>query len=163
MTESTGGLELIASMTTPAVLLLGNAMLVLSTNQRLQAILTRLRELDAAVHGEAAVGGTTSPGARLPEGLVRELGRRQRRRERLAHRALLSFYLSGALFVVMVLFIGASGLGWSPGAAASVVTALLGCLVLLAGVVQLAAETWVGIGTTDEQFRALLGEDRRER
>lgn len=159
MTDAIGGLELIASMTTPAVLLLGNAMLVLSTNQRLQAILARLRELDTVIHGEAPVGAGM-PGARIPGPLAVELARRQRRRERLAHRALLSFYLSGALFVVMVLFIGASGLGWAAGAAASVMTALLGCLVLLLGVVQLAAETWMGIGATDEQFRALLGEDR---
>ncbi len=50
--QLTDGLPVLAAMATPAVLLLANAMLVLSTNQRLQAIFQRVRETELTIAGE---------------------------------------------------------------------------------------------------------------
>ncbi|MFQ5689257.1 MAG: DUF2721 domain-containing protein [Gemmatimonadota bacterium] len=146
------GFELIASMATPAVLLLGNAMLILSTNQRLQSILKRLRELEERLER----GELSDPdGSGLDRGRFRSLAARHRRRARFAHRALLALYLSGGLFILVVLLIGAAGLGAEGSGLLAIGAALIGCVLLLAGIAQLAAETWLGISATDEQFRAL--------
>lgn len=56
--EMAFGLSVLAGMATPAVLLLANAMFILSTIQRLQAILARVRETELAMVGEAATAET---------------------------------------------------------------------------------------------------------
>ena len=81
-------LAVFAAMATPAVLLLANAMLILSTNQRLQAVLQRLREAE-----EMFLGQFDSEIAGAIEHELEAHGRRAR----LAHRALLALYAASAL------------------------------------------------------------------
>lgn len=45
------GIGVLATTATPAALLLADAMLILSTNQRLQAILERVRETELTMAG----------------------------------------------------------------------------------------------------------------
>ena len=47
------GITVLATMATPAVLLLANAMMILSTNQRPQSILDRVRETELTIAGES--------------------------------------------------------------------------------------------------------------
>ena len=51
-TQLGDGIAILAAMATPVVLLLANAMLILSTNQRLQSILDRVRETELAIAGK---------------------------------------------------------------------------------------------------------------
>ncbi len=59
MELATEGLEVLAAMAAPAVLLLGNAMLILSTNQRLQNVLDHVRETELSIIGRDAVPETS--------------------------------------------------------------------------------------------------------
>ncbi len=62
--QMTEGLPVLAAMATPAVLLLANAMLILSTNQRLQAIFRRVRETELSIAGADAASEIATPGER---------------------------------------------------------------------------------------------------
>ncbi len=93
--ELEGEVAVLAAMAAPAVLLLGNAMLILSTNQRLQNILERVRETELTMVGQDA-----APEISDLE-LLNELLLTHARRARYAHRALLSFYTSTGLFMLM--------------------------------------------------------------
>ena len=64
MELATDGLEVLAAMAAPAVLLLGNAMLILSTNQRLPGVLDRVPEPELAIVGRDAGLGTADPTSR---------------------------------------------------------------------------------------------------
>lgn len=97
-------MEVIAAMATPSVLLLGNAMLILSTNQRLQAILLRVQENEMALREWA--------GSEVSADLRRELIAHGRR-ARLAHRALLSLYAAAATLLVMIVALGVSPYGFA--------------------------------------------------
>lgn len=151
--QGMNGAGLVASMATPAVLLLANAMLILSTHQRLQSILERIRELRGQ-NAERVRGRASGEGAAAGEAdaeAVHLLAHRHLRREVLAHRALLSFYLSSGLFILLVLAVGLGGLGAVEGEGIPVAFGLGGTLLLLGGIGHLAAETWLGLSATHEQ------------
>lgn len=151
MTESmTEGLPVLAAMATPAVLLLANAMLVLSTNQRLQAIFKRVRETELAIAGEDAAPEIADL-AVLNEILIGHA-----RRASAAHRALLCFYASTGLFVAVVVAVGLSSLGVSGALEVALVTAFLGSALLLCGALLLIGETWIGIRATDRRFATVM-------
>lgn len=137
-------------MATPAVLLLANAMLVLSTNQRLQAIFRRVRETELAIVGEDAAPEITDL-AVLEEILVGHA-----RRAAAAHRALLCFYASTGLFVAVVVSVGLASLGVSGALQIALVTAFLGCALLICGAALLIGETWIGIRATDRRFPTIM-------
>ena len=140
--QITDGLSVLAAMATPAVLLLANAMLILSTNQRLQSILERVREVELSIAGADAIRETTDLS------LLNELLLGHARRARAAHRALLCLYGSAGFFVCV-------GLA-SLGVRAALVVAFLGCVLLLCGALLLISETWIGIRATDRRFSAVL-------
>lgn len=163
--ETVRGSGLIASMATPAVLLLATAMLILSTNQRLQSIIARLQELGPRFGGPGGFP-TPSPPAESPGAAAESrevavadrpellsLVHRQVRRERMAHRALLFFYLAGSLFILLVFLIGLSGMEILDSTWAVMLSGLAGSALLLVGIAHLAVETWMGISATDEQLR----------
>jgi len=77
----------LAAMVTPAMLLMANAMLVLSTNQRLQVILQRVWEGEEMYHGDHHAANVNAVMAEVEA---------HGRRARLAHRALLTLYASAA-------------------------------------------------------------------
>lgn len=148
--QTTANLDILASMATPAVLLLANAMLILSTNQRLQSVLQRVSEAEAALRS-----GADPLAARDPD-LARRLLRRHARRARAAHRALLCFYGSAAAFVAVVVLIGLAGIDIPLALALALVFAFIGSALLVCGTGLLVTETWIGIHATDHLFAALL-------
>lgn len=150
-------LTVLTTMAAPAVFLLANAMLVLSTIQRLQAILARIRENESVIRNPDAHGSGFDPAA------IREILGHHARRARLAHRALLAFYTSSAVFVVMIVALGSAGLGLPGGFRVALYAAFLGAGLLLAGTGFLTAETWAGVHATDRQVHLVSEEcDRLE-
>ncbi len=154
-TQMGDGLSVLAAMATPAVLLLANAMLILSTNQRLQAILDRVRETELAIAGEDLAPETTDLN------LLNDLLLAHARRARAAHRALLCFYSSAGTFVVVVLLIGLGALGLEPALPAALLTAFLGSALLFCGTILLISETWIGIAATDRRFESVINRCRQ--
>lgn len=148
--QMTDGLPVLAAMATPAVLLLANAMLVLSTNQRLQAIFQRVRETELTIAGEDVA----------PEiadlALLNEILLGHARRASAAHRALLCFYASTGMFVVVVVAVGLASLGAGRALEVALATAFLGCALLICGAVLLIGETWIGIRATDRRFATVM-------
>lgn len=145
-------LAVFAAMATPAVLLLANAMLILSTNQRLQAVLERLREAEAMLAGQANAESV---------GAVEHELEAHGRRARLAHRALLALYAASALLLIMIGTLGSSALGLQSLHGIALGAAFGGAGLLLVGVGLLAAETWIGVGALDGRIRRLLRACRR--
>lgn len=143
-------MAVLAAMATPTVLLLANAMLILSTNQRLQAILERVRETELTLAGKDVAPETNDPN------VLNDLLRTHAKRARGAHRALLCFYSSAGLFVVVVACVGLASLGISAAVTVAVVTAFFGCASLLCGAALLIAETWRGIRATDRRFETMM-------
>ena len=144
------GVGVLAAMAAPAVLLLGNAMLILSTNQRLQNILERIRETELTIAGADAAPEITDLD------LLNELLLTHARRARFAHRALLAFYASAVSFMAMVVLIGLTGLGLAQVVGAALVAAFMGCVLFAAGALLLVLETWLGIQALDRRFERLL-------
>jgi hypothetical protein len=144
------GLAVLAGMATPAVLLLANAMLVLSTNQRLQGILERVRETELTIAGEDAAPETSDLA------LLNDLLTDHARRARSAHRALLCFYTSAAFFVVVVVSVGLETLEVVSALTVALASAFVGCALLLCGAVLLIGETWIGIRATDRRFDSVM-------
>lgn len=149
------GLAILAAMATPAVLLLGNAMLILSTNQRLENILGHVRETELTIAGADAAPEITDLA------VLNELLLVHARRARYAQRALLSFYASAVLFMVMIVLIGLTGLGVIRAVSPALVAAFAGCLLFAIGAVLLVSETWLGIGALDRRFAAVMDVCRR--
>lgn len=145
-----GALAVLASMATPAVLLLANAMLVLSTVHRLEGILDRVRETELMIAGRGEVTETTDLT------ILNELLVGHAQRARLAHRALLSFYTSAGLFMAVIVALGAAALGLQPALPIALVCAFLGSGLLFVGTVLLIRETWIGTKMTDRRFAAVL-------
>lgn len=145
-----GAVNILATMATPAVLLLADATLILSTNQRLQSILTRVRESELAIAGQDVAPETSDLG------LLNELLIRHARRARFAHRALLSFYSSAGLFAVAIVALGSSSLGIGGALPVALSGAFLGCALLVAGAGLLIGETWIGIKATDRRFESVM-------
>lgn len=141
-----------AAMATPAVLLLANAMLILSTNQRLQAVLQRLRESE-----EMLLGPIEAESAEAAEHELEAQGRRAR----LAHRALLALYAASTLLLIMIGALGSSALGLESFHGIALGAAFGGAGLLLVGVGLLAGETWIGVGALDARIRRLLHDCRR--
>lgn len=141
-----------AAMATPAVLLLANAMLILSTNQRLQAVLQRLREAEEMLLGPVE--------AESVEGVEHEL-EAHGRRAGLAHRALLALYAASALLLIMIGALGSSALGLQSFHGIALGAAFGGAGLLLVGVGLLAGETWIGVRAVDGRVRRLLHDCRR--
>ena len=137
----------VAAMATPAVLLLANAMLILSTNQRLQAVLERVRENEEAAD--------RSPDPARMVGVRHELEAHGRRAS-IAHRALLALYASAAFLLVMIGALGSANLGLPAAQEIALAAAFLGSGLLLLGVGLLAAETWIGVRAIDGRIRRLL-------
>lgn len=148
------GLDVIAAMATPAVLLLANAMLILSTNQRLQAILERVRRVEETLEGEEV--GVGIEDRRVLGEFLAVHGARARS----AHRALLSFYGSVAAFVMMVVGVGLSAEGLRAGHVMALASAYLGVALLFTGAVLLVHETWKGIRATDARMETLAALSR---
>lgn len=140
-----------AAMATPAVLLLANAMLILSTNQRLQAVLERVRENEEIVRRSTDSGITVE---------VRHELEAHGRRASIAHRALLALYASAALLLVMIGALGSATLGLPAAQEIALGAAFAGAGLLLLGVGLLAAETWIGVRAIDGRIRRLLRGDR---
>lgn len=136
-------------MAAPAVLLLANAMLILSTIQRLQAILTRVRENEE--------GLTTRTGRQQADrpAIRREL-ELHGHRVRLAHRALFAFYGSAGVLLIMIGPLGAGAVGWAAASQVALVAAFVGAVLLFAGAVLLIGETWVGVRATDRRVRRVV-------
>lgn len=141
---------MLAAMATPAVLLLANAMLILSTNQRLQAILERVRETELTIAGIGPAADAFGPG------LLGDLLSDHARRARAAQRALLCLYGSAGLFVVVVVSIGLASLKVGGALPAALGTAFLGSVLLFCGAALLIVETWIGIGATDRRLSAAM-------
>jgi hypothetical protein len=144
------GLSVLAAMATPAVLLLANAMLILSTNQRLQSILSRVREVELSIAGADAIREITDLS------LLNELLLGHARRAKAAHRALLCLYGSAGMFVVVVVCVGLASLGAGSALAVALAVAFLGCASLLGGALLLIGETWIGIRATDQRFISVM-------
>ncbi len=144
------GITVLATMATPAVLLLANAMMILSTNQRLQSILDHVRETELTIAGEN-LAPETADLTLLQEFLVGHA-----KRARMAHRALLSFYSSAGLFTVVIIGLGIGTLGFGVGLPLALSAAFAGCVLLFVGVVLLMSETWIGIKVTDRRFRTIM-------
>lgn len=142
-----GLFSVFAAMATPAVLLLANAMLILSTNQRLQAVLERVRE------NEQTLDGSSDPVTAVD---VRHELEAHGRRASIAHRALLALYASAALLLVMIGALGSATLGLPATQEIALVAAFGGAGLLLLGVGLLAAETWIGVDAIDGRIRRLL-------
>lgn len=141
----------LVAMATPAALLIAGAMLILSTNQRLQAVLHRIQENEDTLQG----GAGDEAGAVLAE--LEAHGRRAR----LAHRALLALYAAAAALLIMILSLGSSTLGLNAARGVAVAGAFAGAGLLLLGACLLAAETWIGVSTIDRRVRRLLSQHRR--
>lgn len=139
--------SVLAAMATPAMLLMANAMLVLSTNQRLQSILHRVSEGEEMYHG---TNHAEEFGAVMAE--IETHGRRAR----LAHRALLALYASAASFLVMIGALGSASLGLPSASPIALAAAFVGAGLLLIGTTLLAMETWIGIGAVDGRIRRLV-------
>jgi hypothetical protein len=92
--------------------------------------------------------------------LLNELLLTHARRARYAHRALLSFYTSTCLFMLMVVLIGLTGLGLR-AVDAALFAAFGGCVLFVVGVVLLVRETWLGIGALDRRFEKIMEVCRR--
>lgn len=150
--EGSPELAVLTTMAAPAIFLLANAMLVLSTIQRLQAILARIRENEDLVTGAEELGPAFDPAR------TRELLGHHARRARLAHRALLAFYASSAVFVIMIVALGSAGLGLPGGSRIALYAAFLGAGLLLVGTGFLTAETWAGVHATDLHVRIVSDE-----
>lgn len=144
------GLTVLASMATPAVLLLANAMLILSTNQRLQSILNRIHETERTLADEESSPAPTDVKTLHDMLLIHA------RRARSAHRALLCFYGSAGAFIAVVVSLGLAGLGSLVAQTMALVTAFLGCGLLVCGSVLLIKETWLGIHATDLRFALVI-------
>jgi len=144
------GLSVLAAMATPAVLLLANAMLILSTNQRLQTILDRVREVELSIAGVDAIREITDLS------LLNELLLGHARRAKAAHRALLCLYGSAGSLVIVVVCLGLASLGLRAALVVALVVAFLGCAFLLCGAILLISETWIGIRATDQRFSAVM-------
>ena len=137
----------LAAMVTPAMLLLANAMLVLSTNQRLQSILRRVWEAEEMYHGNS---DAAQVGAVMLE--LEAHGRRAR----LAHRALLALYAAAAVLLVMIGALGGASLGLPSARPVALAAAFVGAGLLLVGTALLAMETWIGIAAIDGRIRRLV-------
>jgi hypothetical protein len=148
--QLTGTLSVLAAMATPVILLLANAMLILSTNQRIQAILNRVRETELSIAGQDTAPETADLD------LLNDLLLGHARRARAAHRALLCFYTSTASFVLVVITVGAAGLGTAVARPLALAAVFFGCLLLACGAVLLIVETWIGIKATDRRFRSVM-------
>jgi hypothetical protein len=148
--QETEGLTVLAAMATPAVLLLANAMLILSTNQRLQAILERVRETELTIAGADVAPETTDPS------LLKDLLVGHARRAGAAQRALLCLYGSSGLFVVVVVCVGLASLGATAALVVALVTAFIGCALLLCGAALLIGETLIGIRATDQRLNSIM-------
>lgn len=160
---SADAIAVLATMATPAVLLLANAMLILSTLQRLQAILERVRETELTIVGVDAARETADPS------LLNELLASHAKRARYAHRALLSFYGSAGMFMVVIVTLGISALGLEYALKTALISAFVGSALLFTGAVLLIVETLIGIRALDRRFqvvlalcRQLLGPKERE-
>jgi hypothetical protein len=145
-----GGLTVLAAMATPAVLLLATAMLILSTNQRLQAIFERVRETELTITGGSAISATTDLSA------LNDLLIGHARRARSAQRALLCLYGSAGLFVAVVVSVGLASLDIGGALAVALVTAFLGSALLLCGAILLISETLIGIRATDQRLQSVM-------
>ena len=146
MELATEGLEVLAAMAAPAVLLLGNAMLILSTNQRLQNVLDHVRETELSIIGRDAVPETSDLN------LLNDLLLAHAKRARYAHRALLSFYASAVLFMSMVVLIGLTALGLITPVTPAIIAAFAGCMLFALGAALLVGEAWLGIRALDRRF-----------
>ena len=144
------GTTVLAMMATPAVLLLANAMLILSTIQRLRIILERVRETELAIAGDDSVFEVTDLEV-LDQQLVAHA-----RRARHAHRALLSFYGSAGLFIAAIVSLGVAGFGLRAALVAALVGAFVGCALLFVGASLVIRETWQGIHATDTRFANIM-------
>jgi hypothetical protein len=143
------GLSVLAAMATPVVLLLANAMLILSTNQRLQSIFNRVRETELTI-----AGADLAPEIRDLE-ILNDLLITHSRRARAAHRALLCFYGSAGLFTTVVVSVGLASLDVAGSLPLALFTAFFGCALLFCGTLLLIGETWIGIAATDRRFAAV--------
>lgn len=144
------GMGALATMATPAALLLANAMLILSTNQRLQSILDRVRETELTIAG-------ADPAPEIADlGVLNDLLLDHARRARLAHRALLSLYSSAGLFAVVILSLGGVGVGLTELVPIAILLAFGGSALLLLGAALLITETWIGIKATDRRFASIM-------
>lgn len=139
--------SVLAAMVTPAMLLMANAMLVLSTNQRLQAILQRVWEGEEMYHGDRHAADISAVMTELEA---------HGRRARLAHRALLALYASAAVLLVMIGALGSASLGLPFARHVALASAFVGAGLLLIGTALLAMETWIGIGAIDGRIRRLV-------
>ena len=137
-------------MATPAVLLLANAMLILSTIQRLRIILDRVRETEQTIAGADVAPETANLS------LLNDLLLTHARRTRYVHRALLAFYTSAGAFVSCIIALGVYGLGIEVALSVALGAALLGSVLLLLAVATLLGETWLGIRATDRRFEAVM-------
>ena len=142
--------SVLAAMVTPAMLLMANAMLVLSTNQRLQAILQRVWESEERYHARDGHHTADDVGS-----LTAEL-EAHGRRARLAHRALLALYAAATVLLVMIGALGTASLGWPAARPVALAAAFVGSALLLIGAVLLAMETWIGIGAIDGRIQRLV-------
>jgi hypothetical protein len=143
----------LAAMATPAMLLMANAMLVLSTNQRLQSILRRVWEGEEMYHGNDHTAHVSAVMTELEA---------HGRRARLAHRALLALYASAAVLLVMIGALGSASLGFPPARLIALAAAFVGSGLLLIGAALLAMETWIGVGAVDGRIRRLVLSHRAE-
>ncbi len=147
---SADAIAVLATMATPAVLLLANAMLILSTVQRLQAILERVRETELTIVGVDAARETAEPS------LLNELLVSHAKRAGYAHRALLCFYSSAGMFMVVIVTLGISALGFEYALRTALISAFAGSALLFTGAVLLIVETLIGIRALDRRFEAVL-------
>lgn len=142
-----GSLAVFAAMATPAVLLLANAMLILSTNQRLQAVLQRVRENEQTIRRQTDEATAVE---------VRHELEAHGRRARIAHRALLALYASAILLLVMIGALGSVPLGLPAAQPIALAAAFAAAGLLLLGAALLATETWIGVRAIDGRIRRLL-------
>ncbi len=145
------GLPVLAAMATPAVLLLADAMMILSTNHRLQAILQRVRETELTIAGQDVAPETADLG------VLNELLLAHAKRARAAQRALLCLYGSVGLFVTVVVCVGLASLDVAGALPVALVAAFLGCALLLCGSILLIVETRIAIRATDRRFESVMG------
>ena len=138
--------SVLAAMVTPA-------MMVLSTNQRLQAILHRVWEGEEMYHGNHHATDLSAVMTELEA---------HGRRARLAHRALLALYASAAVLLVMIGALGGASLGLPFARSISLAAAFFGAGLILIGTALLAMETWIGIGAVDGRIRRLVLSHRED-
>ena len=152
---ASGTAAVLATMAAPAVLLLANAMLIVSTVQRLQGILARVRETELNI--SAGMDFTEIEDLEI----VDQLLHLHARRAKVAHRALLSFYASASFFLAMIALLGLSTLGLAWGLTGALTAAFVGCALLLVGLGLLIVETTHGIRATDTRFDVVTAVCRR--